>query len=161
MTMDRAMLDEVLLFEDDFELENELPPDQLHRTDDPSVWGLLDVATGRHSEVPQTIYKTSGDSASGVVGIRYANGLFVSAAPSRVGATVVAGEYFMVRPVKGEPFREYEVAWDGAARSAPFINEETHEPGQEHSRGILLGEYPNKPEEQKLAHRGAQLRRAA
>lgn len=158
MTMHRAMLDESP--EDDFLLE-ELPADQLHRSDDPDVWGLLDIATGRRSEVPQTIYKISGDSASGVVGIRYANGVFISAARSRVGATVVAGEFFNVRPVAGEPAVTYEVAWDGAKRTPEFVNEETHEVGQEHSRGILLGEYPNRPEEEKLARRAAQLRKAA
>ena len=154
MTMSHAMLEET-----DY-INEELPPDQLHRTDDPNVWGLLDVATGRRSEVPQTIHKVSGDSASGVVGILYPDGQrFVSAARSRVGTTVVAGEFFGVRPVAGEPARVYEVAWDGAARSAPFINEETGLVGQEHSRGILLGEYPIAASEQRLSKFEADRRR--
>jgi len=137
-----AMLDESPF---DGELE-ELPEDQLHRTDDPDVWGLLDVVTGRETVIPRTIHKTSGDSASGVVGLLFPNGDFVSDAPSRIGQTFVAGTLHDVRPVAGEPTVTYEVAWDGAAPAREF-EDEKGELRSEHSRGLLLGEYPNRAEE--------------
>jgi hypothetical protein len=136
------------LNEDLFDLDpyhEELPEDQLHRTDDPSVWGLLDVALRRHSEVPQTIYKISGDSASGVLGRRLPNGEYIPNAPSKVGTEFVAGTLHDVKPEPFENTITYVTAWDGAKPSDEFevVDEDTGEVrrGFEHSRGLLLGDY--------------------
>lgn len=139
--MTHAMLDKSPLDA----VDDELTPDQLHRTDDPDVWGLLDVALNRITVVPQTIYKVSGDSASGVVGLLTPDGVFSSAARSRVGSESVVGTLHDVNPSPGEAIILYETNWDGAAPAREFLNEE-NEPAQEHSRGLLLGEYPNRYE---------------
>jgi len=129
--------------QDDFEYD--LPAGELdyqpHITDDPNVWGLLDVATGRRSEVPQTIYRTSGDSASGVAGILMANGEFIPKRSSNIdGRELEIGLLHDVKPAPREATVTYVTAWDGAKPAAEFINEDG-EPAQEHSHGILLADY--------------------
>lgn len=107
-------------------------PIEAHRIDDPNVWGLLDVVLGRLPLVPTTVYKSSGDSASGVVGLLLPSGVFLSASASRVGREVTLTQ-------DGETFT-VETRWDGAVKAAPFVNEDG-ERAQEHSRGLLLGDY--------------------
>jgi hypothetical protein len=133
------MIAESPLFDDDDELP-ELPEDQLHRTDDPEVWGLLDVVTGRTTPFLRTIYRVSGDSASGVVGLLYPNGDFRSIAPSPLGVEVAAGELHSVQPLPYEKTIYYTVIWGGGAPPRMFIDEEGNE-RSEHSKGLLLGEY--------------------
>lgn len=142
--------------EDDFDSADELEY-QPHLTDDPAVWGLLDIAIRRDSEVPQTIYMTSGDSASGVIGRRTAEGVFIIKDPTRVGnlyrlqdGGADDGQLMpkgRILPTHGAHINaalptsfETEVQWDGAAKSPDLENEEG-EMTSEHSRGLLLGNY--------------------
>ena len=125
---------------------------QPHRTDDPNVWGLLDVATGRRTDVPQTVYLVSGDSASGIAGILYADGTFVPKASTRVGGRALEiGLLHDVKPAPGEPRVTYVTAWDGAVPAEEFTNEED-ERTREHSHGILLA-FQHAPAPQRLERR--------
>lgn len=121
-------------------------PIEAHRQDDPNVWGLLDIAAGRDNHgVPQTIYFTSGDSASGVAGRLTANGEFISVLPSGVDkVTYRIGTLHDVLPVANERTIDYIVGWDGARKPESGINEETGLEFQEHTKGRLLGDIPSK-----------------
>lgn len=120
-----------------------------HRTDDPNVWGLADVARGRTPLVPTTVYMTAGDSASGVAGRLIQTGEFFPITPSTVGQQVIVGTLHDVQPAKFEPEVEYVVGWNGAARTEPFevTDEDTGvtETRRDHSKGLLLGDYALRP----------------
>lgn len=135
---------------DELELEESLPattiyaedgdPIEAHRTDDPNVWGLVDVARGRTPSAPTTIYNIAGDSASGVAGVLFPDNNFLPALDSQVGTSVIVGDWYGMKPVYHEPVVALEIAWDGAAKSPLFENEDG-ELVREHSKGILLGDY--------------------
>lgn len=126
-------------------IDDELPEDQLHRTDDPDVWGLVDVIRGRTPNVPTTIYLAAGDSASGVAGLLFPNGTFLPKTSTDMGRTFSAGTLHDVKPAPSEPSVEYEVAWDGAKPGEEFVNEDGEEM-KDHSHGLLLGSYDIKRE---------------
>lgn len=138
--------------------ENELEY-QPHRTDDPNIWGLLDIATRRRTEIPQTIYFISGDSTSKPIGLLNADGTFVMKTPTRVGNEFVfqdggADDGQLVPKGRSLPgghglnaliptSSTAMVVWDGAMKS-PVID--IVEDGEtfttvEHSRGLILGDY--------------------
>lgn len=116
---------------------------EAHRRDDPSVWGLVDVARGRTPDYPMTIYLIAGDSVSGVVGLLFPNGIFLHKHPSRVGQLALVGQLFQVNPAPFEPTIEFETTWDGARKSDEFLSEEG-ETLRESSKGLLLGNYQTK-----------------
>src|SRR4051812_30042261 len=100
------------------------------------VWGLLDVVRGRVPVVPTTVYKTAGDSASGVAGLLLPSGDFLPVAPSRQGEVVTLHQ-------DGETFT-VETVWDGATRSPEFtvtLEDGRTEVRRESSKGILLADY--------------------
>lgn len=139
----------------------ELDPSQLHRTDDPEVWGISDVEKGRTPAYPRTIYYAAGDSASGAAGILYPDPWqFVAVEPSHIGRTIRAQDggaddgqmipsdrTFTLGPRvnAAAPFEiALETVWDGAMPQEAFevVNEDgTREVRQEHSKGLLLGSY--------------------
>ncbi len=122
---------------------------QPHITDDPDVWGLADIALGRRTLVPQTIYVTAGDNASGVAGLLTVGGEFIPCPPSGAGRTIrLVGDWYGVNPVKGEPATAFDVVWDGSKKV----------PG-EHSKGILLGDYQIRNEFRKAQNRKATVSR--
>lgn len=133
-----------------------------YRTDDPDVWGLIDVVRGRSSAVPQTIYKIAGDSASGVVGMLYPHPwTFVPIPSSRVGKVITMqiggaddGQELpkgRILPTGGTrvnsalpTLAEGETIWDPATHSPEFeveLEDGTREVRREHSKGLLLGDY--------------------
>lgn len=125
--------------DDDLLDPNESNDYSLHRTDDPHVWGLKDVARGRTPLVPTTIYAASGDSASGVEGLLFPSPwAFLEKAESNVGKSEVVEQ-------DGESF-EVLTVWDGAMPQ-PWFRAYVNETGlettlrREHSKGLLLGNY--------------------
>lgn len=150
---------------DEFEeplLDEEFQP---HITNDPNIWGLYDVARGRSTEVPQTIYLISGDNASGVMGLLFPNGDFMCKRSSRKGMVVVLqdggaddGQELKDRilPTNTDivnislPTKfEMSVAWDGSTKSPELTVIEDGEVfiTNEHSRGLILGDYSRKASE--------------
>lgn len=143
---------------------------QPHTTDDPDIWGLFDVARGRTTNVPRTIYTISGDNASKPVGILFEDGRFIPIPSTRVGTTLVvqdggADDGQMLPKGRVLPFSKYvvnimlptsfelEVVWDGAADSPDILVIDDGEPilTSEHSRGLILGDYSRKaPQATKL-----------
>ena len=119
------MLDTVILLPDGSALEGHNPNDVL-------VWGLLDVALGRRKPYPETIYRVSGDSTSGVVGVLNPDGTLLVKARTNIGRT------FTILAVAEEPTVATTV-WDGAAPPATFEHEDGT-PGTEHTKGVLLGD---------------------
>lgn len=116
-------------------------PIQKHRLDDPNVWGLSDVARGRTPAVPTTIYNTSGDSASGVAGLLMPDLTFYPQPGSNIGRDFTLNQ-------DGETFT-VGTTWDGAKKQPEFkrhpeLVEQFGPVGQEHSRGLLLGDYQSK-----------------
>lgn len=106
---------------------------EAHRTDDPAVWGLLDVVLERRPLYPVTIYKTSGDSVSGVMGRLLPSGVFLMKAPTNIGRT------FECKNVADESTWA-ETVWDGAAPAVTFVDADGND-RQEHTHGLLLGDY--------------------
>lgn len=152
------------MIDSDFELQAEQEEDyQPHRVDDPDVWGLNDVARGRTPEVPTTVYAVSGDSASGVAGLIFPDGNFIPKAGTSIGKVIRfqnggADDGQMmpkdrVLPTEGRtinaplPTEGYlETVWTGAMPAQEFqhCDEDTGvcEIRREHSKGLLLGNYP-------------------
>lgn len=118
---------------------------QPHTVNDPEVWGLRDVARGRGTVVPTTIYKVAGDSASGVVGILMPGGIFIVKHSCRIGQSFEVGLLHDVKPSPREAIKTLETVWDGAAPADEFTDEDTGEVRQEHSKGLLLGNYAMVP----------------
>jgi len=134
-----------------------------HCTNDPNVWGLLDVTVGRRPLVPTTIYRISGDSASGVVGLLLPSGEFRVAHSSRAGQfemriqdggaddgqkmpddrVLPTGGAIVNAPLPTE--LAIGTVWDGAKKEDPVLvtDEETGvtEERQGRSKGLLLGDY--------------------
>lgn len=106
---------------------------QAHNSDDAKVLGLLDVVLGTRPTAPTTIYKVSGDSASGVMGILFPDGRFLVKAQSHIG------KHFVCRALAEEDTYA-ECIWDGAAPAASFTREDGTE-GVEGTHGMLLGSY--------------------
>jgi hypothetical protein len=128
---------------------------QPHDLNDSTVWGLRDVARGRTCSSPTTIYRVSGDSASGVAGRLLPSGEFCPIHSTRIGNVFVAGALHNVKPAAHEPTVTYETAWDGAA-PCPVFEAKDEDTGvveirQERSKGLLLGSYERKPAE---GHKG-------
>lgn len=134
-----------------------------HRADDPDVWGLSDVARGRTALVPTTVYRVSGDSASGVAGRLLPSGEFLPVHTSRVGLfemrcqdggaddgqmmprerVLPSGRVVINAPLPTDFWME--TAWDGAMKEPEFevTDEETGvtEVRQGRTKGQLLGNY--------------------
>lgn len=147
---------------DDDDVEFGLDEVELHRTDDPDVWGLSDVARGRTPVVPTTIYKTAGDSASGVAGLLFPDSTFLPVIKSGAGERTYrlqdggADDGQVMPPNRTLPISgalinaavptEFfgVVVWDGARKSDPVevIDEDTGLTSlvQEHTKGLLLGD---------------------
>lgn len=106
---------------------------EAHNNADARVWGLFEVSLGLRPPYPVTIYKVSGDSASGVMGLLQPDGTFLKKAESQMGRTVT-----VVQP-PDEPVT-LEVRWDGAAPCLTFEDDEGTV-RSEHSKGLLLGDY--------------------
>jgi hypothetical protein len=149
---------------DEVELDTE-ETFQPHRTDDPDVWGLQDVARGRTPLVPTTIYNVAGDSASGVAGLLKPDNTFLPKYSSKVGqilriqiggaddgqhipnSRTLPQEHQVVNaPLPTESW--LETVWDGAVKQPEFkvCDPDTGvcEMRQEHSHGLLLGSYSTK-----------------
>lgn len=105
---------------------------EAHRSDDPSVFGLLDIIHGRTPLVPTTVYKTSGDSASGVAGRVLSDSTFLPKSATNIGHA---------RTIRAlaEPDVYMETVWDGAAPARTFIDAEG-KAHPEHTHGLLLGD---------------------
>lgn len=106
---------------------------QAHNSDDAKVLGLLDVILGTRPIAPTTIYKVSGDSASGVMGILFPDGRFMVKAQSNIG------KHFVCRALAEEDTYA-ECIWDGAAPAPTFIREDGTE-GVDGTHGQLLAPY--------------------
>lgn len=106
---------------------------EAHNNADARVWGLFEVGLGLRPPYPVTIYKVSGDSASGVMGLLQPDGTFLKKAESQMGRTVT------VEQPPDEPVT-LEVRWDGAAPCLTFEDDEGTV-RSEHSKGLLLGDY--------------------
>lgn len=106
---------------------------QAHNTNDATVLGLLDVVLGTRPTAPTTIYKVSGDSASGVMGILFPDGRFLVKAQSHIG------KHFLCEAL-AEEATYAECIWDGAAPAEQFTREDGTE-GVEGTHGMLLGSY--------------------
>lgn len=88
----------------------ELPNGDLieaHRPTDPTVFGLFDIAVGRETAYPRTVYLITGDNTSGIAGRLLPTGEFLPKRSSDVGT---------VKTIRGilEPDRQMETVWDGA-----------------------------------------------
>ncbi len=114
----------------------------LTRPPDPVI-GLIDVALGRYVSSPTTFYAERDNDRSGVLGILYPDSRTIMKSRSTTGTTVRG------RDDDFQPF-EATVVWDGA-RPSPisvepigWVDEEETQPlFKEHSKGLLLGDYPN------------------
>lgn len=143
------------LHEDDDDLGHEAELEyQPHRVDDPDVWGLRDLARGRTTMYPVTIYRISGDNSSGVVGVLYPDGKFVGKRSTREGNGFLVGTLHDVKPSPFEPTRQLYTGWDGAIPEVPFLDEEGNE-RQGRSKGLLLGSYDTKGASAQERKRGA------
>lgn len=113
---------------------------------DAPVLGLEDVALGRGTVVPATVYRLRNRSCSGVMGLLYPDGEFL---PKRASTS---GDEVDCVDMDGNRFVG-TVMWDGAQPS-PFHEEaigfwdreETNPVFQEGSKGILLAGYSNNGE---------------
>lgn len=99
----------------------------------PPVAGMTDVMAGLKVAYPTTIYQISGDDTSGVAGLLMANGEFIAAQGSRIGAQQRYWEFeetdrYITTAdgrVVGDSWREGEVVWDGAVTGSinPFATD--------------------------------------
>lgn len=119
--------------------------EELTRPPDP-VWGLEDVARGRDTLSPRTIYAVRNADRSGVMGILQPSGEYVNRTPT------TTGQRFVTKDDDGVTW-DVEIAWDGAQPSPVsatpigfWDGEETKPIFQGHSKGLLLGDYPNNGE---------------
>lgn len=129
-----------------------LPPDP--------VLGLEDVALGRWVPAPTTVYLIRNNDRSGVMGVLYPEGEFLLKARSTTGSTIQGRDDDKI-PYEGQ------IVWDGAAPSPvseiPLgfrdLGETEEEPVfKEHSKGLLLGDYPNNGELWKAIGEGREMR---
>lgn len=117
--------------------------DETYWNPDP-VMGLRDVAQGRGVLCPTTIYLQRNQDRSGVVGLLHPSGEFISKLKSTSGRT-----FELIDP----DFDHYDglVVWDGAQKCPQALKpigyldeEETLPLYQEHSKGLVLGDYQQK-----------------
>ena len=109
---------------------------EAHWAEDPRIFGLRDIFNGRTPLVPTTVYKTSGDSASGVAGrVLPPDGYFLPKASTNIGYSRAIGAL-------AEPDVYMETVWDGASPTRTFIDSEG-KAHPEHTHGLLLGLDPD------------------
>ncbi len=110
------------------------------------VLGLEDVALGRSVTSPTTIYLRRNRDRSGVMGILNPDGAYITKAASTTGMRITGLDEQGVR-------FEATISWDGAQRApwsktpVGYRDEKQTQPiYREHSKGLLLGDYPNSGE---------------